>query len=746
MRRLAVFCGGFAAGIFAAQYLLAVDWLLPVGLACIGAGVLTLLLPAPQRKRAVLCLVGAALALGWDWLYIRQVSAPMEALAATRQTLTMTLTDYPTETRFGAKVTVRAEGLPGKLVYYGDSPLLQLCPGQRMTEDVYLQSASRIRDDDVTVFNSKGVFLMAYSRGTPRFSVGSQSSPRWWPVRLGHAMQARIRTLFDGDDAGFLLALLTGQKGGLSAQADVDLSEAGVYHILAVSGMHCAYLLALVAFLTGRHRRRLTAAVAIPVLAFYAVLAGGSPSVVRACVMLSLLTAAPLFRRENDPPTALLTALFLILAQNPFAAKSVSLQLSFGAVMGLLWLTPGLYRLLAGEKKHGRIFTVIAASLSTTVGCLALTAPVSAYYFKTISLVSVLSNLLCLWAVGVVFAAGLAAVLVSFLWLPLGRLVGLVPRLGIRYLLWVCHALAALPYHAVYFDNPYLKYWLVFLYVLFAAAWLLRPRSRRKCAVAAGMAVLTLVTAIRLGELRFTHRMDAVAVDVGQGQSIVLKSGTHFAVVDCGSGNSWRDAGCDTADMLLSMGCRSVERVLLTHFDDDHINGFAHLLTRIVVEILMVPETPENSAAQTEILALAAQYGVAVEVAAEQTILPFGNAELTVFPPLGTSGSNELGLSVLASAGEGDFLITGDMDRATEKKLIERYDLPDIEVLAAGHHGSKDSTSAELLHALTPELAVISVGSNSYGHPAEDTLRRLARAGCAIYRTDRHGNVYFSFQ
>ena len=165
MRRLAVFCGGFAAGIFAAQYLLAVDWLLPVGLACIGAGVLTLLLPAPQRKRAVLCLVGAALALGWDWLYIRQVSAPMEALAATRQTLTMTLTDYPTETRFGAKVTVRAEGLPGKLVYYGDSPLLQLCPGQRMTEDVYLQSASRIRDDDVTVFNSKGVFLMAYSRG-----------------------------------------------------------------------------------------------------------------------------------------------------------------------------------------------------------------------------------------------------------------------------------------------------------------------------------------------------------------------------------------------------------------------------------------------------------------------------------------------------------------------------------------------------------------------------------------------------
>ena len=94
--------------------------------------------------------------------------------------------------------------------------------------------------------------------------------PGWaGPCRRGSG------TLFSGDDAGFLLALLTGRKGELSAQADVDLSEAGVYHILAVSGMHCAYLLALVGFLAGKHRRRLTAAAAIPTLIFYAVLTGG---------------------------------------------------------------------------------------------------------------------------------------------------------------------------------------------------------------------------------------------------------------------------------------------------------------------------------------------------------------------------------------------------------------------------------------------------------------------------------------
>lgn len=675
MRRLALFCGGFAAGIFLAQYLLPGGWLLSGGLVCLALGFGALLLPECWRKRAILCLVGAALALGWNWLYVRQVSEPMEALADSQQALTMTLTEYPTETRFGAKVTVRAEGLPGKLTYYGDPPLLQLSPGQRLTDEVYLQSASRIRDDDVTVFNSKGVFLLAYSRGTAAFHAGTVDAPRWWPARLGRAMQERIRELFSGDDAGFLLALLTGRKGELSTQADVDLSEAGVYHILAVSGMHCAYLLAMVGFLAGKHRRRLTAAAAIPTLIFYAVLTGGSPSVVRACVMLSFLTAAPLFRRESDPPTALMAALFLILLDNPFAAKSVSLQLSFGAVVGLLWLSPKLYRGLVGEKKHGRLFTFTTVSISTTFGCLALTA---------------------------------------------------------------------LPYHGVYFCNPYLKYWMGFVYLLFAAAWLLKPKGRRKFAVAAALSVLTLAVTVRAGESRFCHRLNAAAVDVGQGQSVILRSGTETALVDCGSGNNWRDAGCDTADELLTMGCRRVDRVILTHFDDDHINGVEHLLARMGAETLTIPKA-EGGAALDRLLELAERYGMDVETVTEETHLPFGNGELTIFPPLGVSGSNELGLTVLASAGEHDFLITGDMERATEEKLIETYELPELDVLMAGHHGSKNSTSKELLDAVTPGTVIISVGSNSYGHPAEDTLRRLARAGCDIYRTDRHGTVYLSF-
>ena len=125
----------------------------------------------------------------------------------------------------------------------------------------------------------------------------------------------------------------------------------------------------------------------------------------------------------------------------------------------------------------------------------------------------------------------------------------------------------------------------------------------------------------------------------------------------------------------------------------------------------------------------------------ENTGVELGEAALTIYGPLGTGGGNEEGLSILCTAGDFDALITGDMGDDIERRLVKYGDLPDIELLVAGHHGSKHATSEELLLETKPELAVISVGYNSYGHPAPETLERLAAAGCGIYRTDWHGTV-----
>ena len=142
-----------------------------------------------------------------------------------------------------------------------------------------------------------------------------------------------------------------------------------------------------------------------------------------------------------------------------------------------------------------------------------------------------------------------------------------------------------------------------------------------------------------------------------------------------------------------------------------------------------------------QLLRLAEENGIEVVYVRRTVECPLGGAVLSLYPPVGEGDLNEQGLTALCSAGDFDVLITGDMAGSTERKLVGQYDLPDIEVLMVGHHGSRYSSSQELLQAVRPETAIISVGDNSYGHPTQEAMDRLSQAGAEIYRTDRQGNI-----
>lgn len=750
MRRLALLGGGCSLGIFLAQYLLPPALCLPGAGLCLALTALAVFLLRRTdlpRRRALLLGCTLAAGLGYNALYTQLVLSPAELLADTeREAVTMTLCEYPEATEYGAKVTVRLNGLtPGKAVYYGSEVLLGLEPGNIATCDVRFGSARSVRGEEIRSFTSKGVFLLCYRRGEETVESGSAGSLRWLPQRTARAMAERIDAIFSEDSAPFLTAILTGDRSGIPQKAGDDLSEVGLYHLLAISGMHCAYLMELLYLVLGRHRRRLTAFLGLPLLLFYALLSGASPSVLRACVMLSFLLLAPLFGRERDSLTAIFAALLLILLANPFTAASVSLQLSFAAIGGILWVTPKLSDWLGKGRDLGAAGRFLSGSVSVSLGAMVFTTPLCAVYFNSLTLISPVSNLLCLWCVGLIFCGGLLAVALSFLWLPLGPILAFLPGLLVRYLLWMAGLLARIPYHALYFSNPYIKYWLGLLYLLFGIAWLSREKGKRKWLLSAGLSAACLLYAVYLGSLRYAYgSLNAEILDVGQGQSVILSSQGDFALTDCGSLNRWKDAGGIAAEALQSAGCRQLRYLLLTHYDYDHVSGVQGLLERVGAETLLCPPDGGDTDAQAAILAAAEAHGTEVRFITEETTLPLGEATLTVYPPLGDDSSNERGLVYLVSAGDYDLLITGDIDTEMERRLIERYDLPDIEALVVGHHGSKYSTSAELLDALRPETAFISVGSNSYGHPSDQAMERLSERGITIYRTDLQGDLRLS--
>jgi len=747
MRKLMLFSLPFGAGTLLCLYLLPETWR-----AWTAAAALLVCLTAPsstRRGRKAVRIGAAGLAAGILWLtgYTAVFLRPAEELAGRETVATFELAGCPEESGYGVRCAVRLSGMRGRGMLYGDAGLLGLEPGNLVTVEVKFYSAFSLGGEESFSHLSRGIFFRAYGKGELQAAQGRAGSVRYLPQRLAQLLRRSVRTVYDAPARGFLLALLTGERDGLDEQSRSDLAEAGLMHVTAVSGLHCGFLIALLGALVYR-RQRLTALAAYPVLLLYMVMAGCTPSVVRACVMVGLSLLAPLLGREGDTPTSLSAALLLILLVNPFAAASVSLQLSFAAVAGLLLPAPRLYAALDAcrpnlGRRGRRVWRFLLGTVSASLGVMLLTAPLSAAYFGALSLVSPLANLMVLWMLPVLFAFALVGTVLCALFPALSPL-AYVTELMARYVLWTAGALAKLPGHSVRFSGPAAGMWLLLAYTMLGICALSRDR-RRKYVFAAVLAAVCLAAMRALPVLAVKkERLVVVAVDVGQGAAVLLHAGDCTALVDCGSLNGADAAGSAVSDVVETCGWGKLDQVALTHYHEDHAGGLAALLARVEVDELLLPQLLDNedqAALQREVLDLADRYGIRVSYVETPVRSALGEAVLTVLPPVAEGDVNEEGLTVLCTAGDFDVLITGDMNAAAERSLVETYALPDIEVLMVGHHGSKYSTSEELLSAASPEVGVISVGENSFGHPTQEAMDRMAAAGMTLYRTDWQGTV-----
>jgi competence protein ComEC len=431
-----------------------------------------------------------------------------------------------------------------------------------------------------------------------------------------------------------------------------------------------------------------------------------------------------------------------MLFANPYCVSSVGLQLSAGCMCGIFlfsgkiqeWFLDScrLGRFRGKAKKFAAWFaSCVAVTLSATL----VTTPLCAFYFGTVSLISPLTNLLTLWVVTFIFyGIGLGCIL-ALIWLPMGRVLGWIVSWPIRYVLQISKLAAGFPMSAVYTASIYIVIFLVFAYILLAVFMFMkrkRPVMLTCC--------LVICLCICLGASWIEPLCDDVRMtilDVGQGQSILLQSEGKTFLVDCG-GDSDTAAADAAAEKLLSMGISRLDGLILTHYDRDHAGGAAYLLSRVRADALYLPHCIDTDGYSEPLQ----QMPQAVMVDDHMQIR-FGAVTIKLITTDYGISNNESGLCVLFQRENCDILITGDRNIYGEKDLLRQIDLPDLEVLVVGHHGSKYSTSVELLEAGKPDIAIISVGENSYGHPTNEVLDRLTEFGCEVYRTDQQGTITF---
>ena len=705
---------------------------------------------AREKWKWMRCVValffGFSVGIGGFSLYeTRNLSGPIAVDGQTVE-LTILATEYSVDTDYGFSIEGEVQLDDATIavkVYCNEEYTLK--PGDLIVGKFKLR-ATHGGSEEETFHRGDGIYLLCYQRDEIQIFTADRVPARFAPVVLRQNLISVIQQTFPEDVSFFARALLLGDRSGVDYEWNTAFKVSGISHIIAVSGLHVSMLVASV-YLLCRRRRVLSAIIGIPLIVLFAAVAGFTPSITRACIMQILVMLALVVDREYDPPTALAFAALVMLIAEPLVITSVSFQLSVGCMAGIFLFSERIRRRIADfglwKDKKGKTLIVrlrqwFSTGVAITLSAMFFTTPLVAYYFGAVSLVGILTNLLTIWAIGIIFNGIMVVCLLAFVWSWGAKALAWLLGWLMRYVLAVIEIVSDIPMAAVYTKSLYIVGWLIFCYILIAL-FLLLKNHRPMLLIACGVVGLCVALLMSWSEpLMGNYRV--TIFDVGQGQCVLLQADGRNFLVDCG-GDYDEDASDSAAETLLSMGIQRLDGLIVTHYDRDHAGGVAMLLSRVPADKVFLPESldEEGLLPEIEVQCHGSQYFVF-----EDINLEWEDNSLTVFAPVSKKSGNESGLAVLFRAGNYDILITGDLSVQAETILVDQKKLPNVTALVVGHHGSKSSTGEKLLSALQPQYACISVGAdNSYGHPSDSVLERLMKYGCVVHRTDEEGTIVF---
>lgn len=616
------------------------------------------------------------------------------------------------------------------------APVLVLAPASWARSEASYGAVVRI-EGRLAPAESADLSGVLSARGPPRV-IDAPAAPLGGLERIRAALRASVAHEPIGPRS-LVPALVVGDDSGMPEEIAADFRTSGLTHLLAVSGTNLTLVvgaLLLIARALGVRARGLTV-LGLAGVVFFVLLARPEPSVVRAAAMgtvalLGLGRAGP-----GRGVRALGAAVLVLLAVDPWLARSWGFALSVSATAGILFLAPAWRdRMVRWMPRWAA--EAVAVPLAAQLACTPLVAALSAQ----VSLVAIAANMLAAPLVAPATVLGLAGGLIGVVLPAVAVVPGTLAAWSAAGIIAVAHWGAGLPTAAVDWraDGPGLV--LLTALCLLLALGLPRVLSRAP-ATAATAVVLGVVVAVPAPTPGWPPRDWAiVACDVGQGDGLVLATGPGSAVVvDTGRDPEAID-GC-----LDRLGVTRVPLVVITHFHDDHSGGLAGVLEGRAVAGIQVTDLPVPITMADRTQAIAAQYDVPLRIGAPGETARIGDLSWRLLAPTGPppadseSPSNDASLVMLARVRGVSILLTGDQEPASQARLRRENPTLRADVLKVAHHGS-GRQDPDLIRSLGARLALVSVGAdNDYGHPHPDTMALLQSAGMTVRRTDRDGDI-----
>ena len=555
----------------------------------------------------------------------------------------------------------------------------------------------------------------------------------------------RLRTTLNGlldramgTDSALPKGLLFGDTSSIEEDTSRSFRDAGIAHVLSVSGLHIGILAMALVFIMRllNLSPQVQFAVLLVLLLLYCRLLEFAAPVVRATILTLVLYGARLLHERSDPLTSLSFAFLVILAFRPLDLFHAGFQLSFLAVAGIFLMGSPLQQEAEKwlqKRKAPKWVKGVVASYAITLAASLFTAPIVAGTFHRLSLIGLLFNPLACLLVGVLMTGSLGVLVLAAIWLP-------PAQVAAQPLIWMVRAFnaltgwaAAVPAATVRAAAPTAAVFALIFLTLFMLTRYTRLRGWRRLMLPGltGLLVVGLAVAQPRDQLRYTQ------FSVGAGDAAVIEDGQRSYIVDTGPD------GSEIADYLLSTG-RKADALFLTHIHADHAGGLERLLDEgIPIDTLYVSPFAAQASAEDPLarqIARAAAWGTAVRVLAAGDRVQLGRVEAEVLWPhdnMAHPGMNEndRSLALLLTLDDLRLFTGGDMTSD-----YEMYAATPAHVFKAGHHGSNGSNSDALLSAVSPQMALLSA-SGTQEQRATAFLGRLDERQIKALTTDSGGAI-----
>jgi competence protein ComEC len=602
--------------------------------------------------------------------------------------------------------------------------------------------------------------LMARQQGAPFFQALNG-------IRA-HAEET-VRQLLPEPHASLLNGILLGLNGAIPDSVQEAFNATGTTHVLVISGANFSVLVAVVSNLAQKRLgKRRGIWVSLIIIALYALMVGGDPPVLRAALMGGLVLIAMATRRIPHALNILAVVVVLLTAINPAQRADVGFQLSALATLGLILFVPFfstitnvlLAKLSLSDGVRQDLLKVLTESLLLTLAAQLITTPLIVGTFGRLSLISLLTNVLIVPVQPLIMQSGAIATLAGMLFTPIGQFFAVFPYLGLAWTLGIVEWTAGLPFASIAV-GPFgaEQVWAIYALIGFGLWLMTIPQTpiapspfdaptlfgltRRMLLMWAGLVAVAIVP-WWVAHQRPDGQLHLYMFDVGQGDALMIVTPEGRQVVI--------DGGEEPTLLLREVGevmpfwDRSLDLVVLTHPDQDHLGGLPELLNRYeVATILDSGNTTTTNLYQAWQNALQAEGITPLPAQAGQQIEVERGVTLEILAPRGTPfGETNLN-SVVLELRYGNFcaLLTGDIEMESEQRLVTENALEPCQVLKIAHHGSTTSSSVDFLEKVAPTYALISAGSgNPFGHPSPQVLERLEARGVRIFRTDQQGTIH----